>query len=602
MDEDFRKAALDYHRLPTPGKLAIEPTKRMATQRDLSLAYSPGVAAACLEIKADPDCARDLTARGNLVAVISNGTAVLGLGNIGALAGKPVMEGKAVLFKKFAGVDVFDIEVDAQDPDRFVEVVAALEPTFGAVNLEDIKAPECFEIERRLRERMGIPVFHDDQHGTAIIVAAAIRNGLLLQGKELANVKLVTSGAGAAALACVDLLVAMGLKPENVTLTDVKGVVYEGREENMPPNMARYAKRTDARKLPDVLQGTDIFLGLSAPRVLKPEWLSMLADKPLILALANPDPEITPELVREHRPDAIVATGRTDYPNQVNNVLCFPFMFRGALDVSATEINEAMKVAAVEATAKLTRVEASEVVVAAYGGHAPVFGPEYIIPKPFDPRLILEIAPAVAKAAMDSGVAKRPIEDFAAYREHLEKFVFRSGQLMRPLFESARKDKQRIVYAEGEDERVLRAVQTVIDEQLALPTLIGRREVIAKRVKEMGLRLRPENDIHILDPERDRQVFDPLLDSYQHLVGRRGVPPDAAARRLIRRPTVAAAMLLQSGQVDAAVVGGAGDWWRHMTYLIPIIPKRPEVSRISAVSALILQAGVLFVCDTHVNP
>ena len=602
MDEDFRKAALDYHRLPIPGKLAIEATKRMATQRDLALAYSPGVAAACLEIKADPSTALDLTARGNLVAVISNGTAVLGLGNIGALAGKPVMEGKAVLFKKFAGIDVFDIEVDAQDPDLFVEVVAALEPTFGAINLEDIKAPECFEIERRLRERMNIPVFHDDQHGTAIIVAAAIRNGLVLQGKQLAEAKIVTSGAGAAALACVDLLVAMGARVENVTLTDVKGVVYQGRDENMPLNMARYAKATDARRLPDVLAGTDVFLGLSAPGVLKPEWLPLLADKPLILALANPDPEITPELAREHRPDAIIATGRTDYPNQVNNVLCFPFIFRGALDVNATEINEAMKVAAVEAIAQLTRVEASEVVVAAYGGQAPVFGPDYIIPKPFDPRLILEIAPAVARAAMASGVARRPIDDFAAYRERLGRFVFRSGQLMRPVLEAASQNKQKIVYAEGEDERVLRAVQTLLDDEVVEPILIGNRDKIAKRVRELGLRLKPGDDVQILDPEHDRALFDPLLDAYQHLVGRRGVPPDAAARRLLRRPTVAAAMMLETGQVDGAVCGGTGDWWRHMTYMMPIIPKRPEVSRIYAVSALITSAGVLFLCDTHVNP
>ena len=601
MDEDFRKAALDYHRLPIPGKLAIAATKRMATQRDLSLAYSPGVAAACLEIKANPAAALDLTARGNLVAVISNGTAVLGLGNIGALAGKPVMEGKAVLFKKFAGIDVFDIEVDVQDPDRFVDVVAALEPTFGAINLEDIKAPECFEIERRLRERMNIPVFHDDQHGTAIIVAAAIRNGLLLQEKDLAEAKLVTSGAGAAALACVDLLVAMGLQVENVTLTDLKGVVHQGRGDAMPPNMARYAKQTEARTLHDVLEGADIFLGLSAPGVLKPEWLHLLAPKPLILALANPDPEITPELARERRPDAIIATGRTDYPNQVNNVLCFPFIFRGALDVSATEINEAMKLAAVEATAMLARAEASEVVAAAYGGQAPVFGPEYIIPKPFDPRLILEIAPAVARAAMDSGVATRPIVDFAAYRERLGRFVFRSGQLMRPVFEAARQDKQRIVYAEGEDERVLRAVQTLLDEDLVEPILIGRRDVIAKRVREMGLRLNTDEQVRILDAERDRELFDPLLEAYQHLVGRRGVPPDAAARRLLRRPTVAASMLLQSGQVDAAVCGGTGDWWRHMTYMMPIIPTRPEVSRIYAVSALITAEGVLFLCDTHVN-
>ena len=601
MDEDFRKAALDYHRLPTPGKLSVEPTKRMATQRDLSLAYSPGVAAACLEIKANPDTARDYTARGNLVGVISNGTAVLGLGNIGALAGKPVMEGKAVLFKKFAGIDVFDIEVDAEDPDLFCAVVAALEPTFGAINLEDIKAPECFEIERRLRATMKIPVFHDDQHGTAIIVAAAIRNGLTLQGKRLEDVRLVTSGAGAAALACVDLLVTMGLPVDSVTLTDVKGVVYKGREENMPPNMARYARQTDARGLGDVLAGADVFLGLSAPRVLREEWLPLLAEKPLILALANPDPEILPELVRAARPDAIVATGRTDYPNQVNNVLCFPFIFRGALDVGATEINEAMKVAAVEATAELARVEASEVVAAAYGGTAPVFGPEYIIPKPFDPRLILQIAPAVARAAMASGVATRPIEDFDAYRRDLEKFVFRSGQLMRPVVESAKKDIKRIVYAEGDDERVLRAVQTMVDDGVAQPVLIGRRDEIARKVREMGLRLKLGDAVEILDPEADHTTFAPLVETYQHLVGRRGVPPDAAARRLMRRNTVAASMLLQSGAVDAAIVGGTGDWWRHMTYLMPIIPKRPEVSRVYAVSGLILAAGNLFVCDTHVN-
>ena len=601
MDEDFRKAALDYHRLPTPGKLSVEPTKRMATQRDLSLAYSPGVAAACLEIKADPDKARDYTARGNLVAVISNGTAVLGLGNIGALAGKPVMEGKAVLFKKFAGIDVFDIEVDAEDPDTFCTVVAALEPTFGAINLEDIKAPECFVIEKRLRERMKIPVFHDDQHGTAIIVSAAIRNGLLLQGKRLEDVKLVTSGAGAAALACVDLLVLMGLPVAHVTLTDVKGVVYEGRDENMPDNMARYARKTDARALPDVLDGADIFLGLSAPNVMKPEWLSKLAPKPLIMALANPDPEIRPELVREARPDAIVATGRTDYPNQVNNVLCFPFIFRGALDVGATEINEAMKVAAVEATAELARVEASEVVAAAYGGAAPVFGPEYIIPKPFDPRLILQIAPAVARAAMASGVATRPIQDFEAYRRDLEKFVFRSGQLMRPVVEAAKTSRHTIVYAEGEDERVLRAVQTLVDDGIADPILIGDRDVIARKVRAMGLRLKLGDEVRVLDPEQDHDVFAPLVETYQNLVGRRGVPPDAAARRLRRRSTVAASMLLQAGHADAAICGGTGDWWRHMTYMMPIIPRWPGVSKVYAMSALILGAGNLFVCDTHVT-
>ena len=602
MDEDFRKAALDYHRLPTPGKLSVEATKRMATQRDLSLAYSPGVAAACLEIKANPDTARDYTARGNLVGVISNGTAVLGLGNIGALAGKPVMEGKAVLFKKFAGIDVFDIEVDADDPDLFCNVVAALEPTFGAINLEDIKAPECFEIERCLRERMNIPVFHDDQHGTAIIVAAAIRNGLNLQGKRLEDARLVTSGAGAAALACVDLLVTMGLPVAHVTLTDIKGVVHAGRDADMPPNMARYARDTDARTLRDALPGADIFLGLSAPGVLKPEWLPLLADKPLILALANPDPEIVPDLARQHRPDAIIATGRTDFPNQVNNVLCFPFIFRGALDVGATEINEAMKVAAVEATAELARAEASEVVAAAYGGAAPVFGPEYIIPKPFDPRLILQIAPAVARAAMESGVATRPIADFAAYRRDLEKFVFRSGQLMRPVVEAAQSDLQRIVYAEGADERVLRAAQTLVDEATAIPILIGDRDEIARKVRDMGLRLKLGDTVQVLDPETDHDVFTPLRKIYQDLVGRRGVPPDAANRRLSRRQTVAAAMLLQAGHADAAICGGTGDWWRHMTYLLPIIPKRPEVSRIYALSALIIDAGNLFICDTHVNP
>ncbi|MBV9785665.1 MAG: NADP-dependent malic enzyme [Acidisphaera sp.] len=600
MDEDFRKTALDYHRLPRPGKLAIEPTKRMATQRDLALAYSPGVAAACEEIAADPATAHDYTARGNLVAVISNGTAVLGLGNIGALAGKPVMEGKAVLFKKFAGIDVFDIEVDAQDPDRFCDVVAALEPTFGAINLEDIKAPECFAIEAALRQRMRIPVFHDDQHGTAITVAAAVRNGLVLQGKKLEDVRLVSSGAGAAALATVDLLVAMGLRPENVTLTDINGIVTAQRQ-GMRENMARYARDSAPGTLHDALPGADVFLGLSAPRVLKAEWLGLFADRPLILALANPDPEIMPEAVRAARPDAIVATGRTDYPNQVNNVLCFPFIFRGALDVGATTINEEMKLAAVEAIAELARVEASEVVAAAYGGSAPVFGPDYIIPKPFDPRLILQIAPAVARAAMASGVAGRPIEDFAAYRRELERFVFRSGQLMRPVFEAARQTPKRIVYAEGEDERVLRAVQTLLDDGTAEPVLLGRRTVIERRVREMGLRMNLEESVRVLDPEADAATFASLTAAYQVLVGRRGVPPDAAARRLPAMPTVAAAMLLQAGQVDAAVVGGTGDWWQYMQFVLPIIARRPEVSRVYALSCLILQSGALFLCDTHMN-
>ena len=603
MDEDFRKAALDYHRLPRPGKLAIEATKRMATQRDLALAYSPGVAAACMEIVANPDTAREYTARGNLVGVISNGTAVLGLGNIGALAGKPVMEGKAVLFKKFAGIDVFDIEVDEQDPDKFVEVVAALEPTFGAINLEDIKAPECFYIEEKLRARMGIPVFHDDQHGTAITVAAAVRNGLVLQGKKLGEVKLVTSGAGAAAMACVDLLVAMGLKVGNVWLTDKDGVVFTGRP-GLDDRMGRYAQATTARTLDQVLDGADIFMGLSAPRVLKPEWLGKLAPRPLILALANPEPEILPEAVRAMRPDAIIATGRSDYPNQVNNVLCFPFIFRGALDAGAVTINEEMKLAAVEAIAELARVEASEVVAAAYGGAAPVFGHDYIIPKPFDPRLILQIAPAVAKAAMESGVARRPIADFEAYRHDLERFVFRSGQLMRPVFEAAAKAKgagARIVYAEGEDERVLRAAQTLVDDGIAEPILLGRREVIERRVKEMGLRMDLERSVRVLDPEVDDSVFAPLVAEYQDLVGRKGVPPAAAGKRLRTRNTVAASMMLHAGLADAAICGGNGDWWRQMLYAMPIIPKRANVSRIYALSCLILPAGALFICDTYMN-
>jgi malate dehydrogenase (oxaloacetate-decarboxylating)(NADP+) len=601
MDDDFRKAALDYHRLPRPGKLTVEATKRMANQRDLALAYSPGVAAACEAIVADPAQVRQMTARGNLVAVITNGTAVLGLGNIGPLASKPVMEGKAVLFKKFAGIDVFDLEVDANDVDKFCDVVAALEPTFGGINLEDIKAPECFVIEKRLREKMKIPVFHDDQHGTAIVCAAAIRNGLKLQGKNLADIKLVTSGAGAAALACVDLLVAMGLKIENITLTDIKGVVHKDRGDEMAPNMARYARTTNARTLPDVLGGADVFLGLSAPNVLKPEWLGAMAPKPLILALANPDPEIQPELVHQARPDAIVATGRSDYPNQVNNVLCFPFVFRGALDVDATQINEPMKVAAAEAIAALASAETSEVVAQAYGGSEPGFGPQYIIPKPFDPRLILSIAPAVARAAMDSGVARRPIADFAAYQVELERFVYRSGQLMRPVFDIARHNPRRVAYSEGEDERVLRAVQQVVDEAIAQPVLIGRRAVIAEKTKKLGLRLNLDRDVRILDPGADEEVFGPLRKQYLALVERKGTPPPTAARRLRTRVSVASAMLLMSGEVDAALCGGLGDWQRQMSYVLPIVPRQPGVGRVYALSALILPNGVLFFCDTHMN-
>ncbi len=600
MDDNFRRAALDYHRFPKPGKLSVEPTKRMVNQRDLALAYSPGVAAACEEIALDPDKALDYTARGNLVAVISNGTAVLGLGNIGALAGKPVMEGKAVLFKKFADIDVFDLELDTMDPERFVDAVALMEPTFGGINLEDIKAPECFAIEAALKARMNIPVFHDDQHGTAIVVAAAVRNALVLQGKTLKEARLVTSGAGAAALACVDLLVSMGLPVEQVTLTDKDGVVHAGRE-GMAPNMARYARPTDARTLPDVLPGADIFLGLSAPRVFKPEWLPLLADKPLIFALANPEPEILPELVKAQRPDAIVATGRSDYPNQVNNVLCFPYIFRGALDAGATEINEAMKVAAAEAIASLARLPADESVAQAYGGEKLVFGPNYIIPTPFDPRLIIEVAPAVARAAADSGVAKRPL-DIAAYRKTLERRNSRSSQLMLPVFEAARGTQPRIIYGEGEDERVLRAIQAAIDDGLARPVIIARRRILADRLPQLGLRFELDRDVEVIDPETDHDILLPLADAYAKIVGRRGVTAMEVKRHVYRRPTVAAAMLLRTGHVDAALVGGNSDYWSQITHVLRIIERSPSARRVYALTGLILGAGALFITDTHMNP
>ena len=600
MDETFRQAALNYHRHPRPGKLTIEPTKRMETQRDLALAYSPGVAAPCLEIAADPDKARDYTARANLVAVITNGTAVLGLGNIGALASKPVMEGKAVLFKKFAGIDVFDIEVDASDPDHFVEVVAALEPTFGAINLEDIKAPECFAIEEKLRARMNIPVFHDDQHGTAIVCAAAVRNGLLLQGKRLADVKVVTSGAGAAAMACVRLMIAMGLPHDNVTLTDINGVVHKGRE-GLTPELEPFARDTNARTLGDVLAGADVFLGLSAPRVLKEEWLPLLADKPLILALANPEPEVLPEVVARIRPDAIIATGRSDYPNQVNNVLCFPYIFRGALDCGATEINAAMELACVEAIAELARIEPDETVARAYGGAQLLFGPEHIIPKPFDPRLALLIAPAVARAAMATGVARHPIDDFPAYEQQLQRFAYRSGQLMHPVFEQARSTLKRVAYAEGEDERVLRAAQVVIDERLARPVLIARRDMVSARIAKLGLRMKIDEDFEIVDPLADETIIPRLMESYVALVERRGVTPAAARMRVRRRPAIAAAMLLHEGLVDAALCGGTADWWQQTGDILPIIPRLPGLNRVYALSALIVGEQTLFFCDTHMN-
>ncbi|MBB6190249.1 malate dehydrogenase (oxaloacetate-decarboxylating)(NADP+) [Sphingobium wenxiniae] len=600
MDDNTRRAALDYHRYPQPGKLRIEPTKRMVNQRDLALAYSPGVAAPCMEIAADPDKALDYTARGNLVAVISNGTAVLGLGAIGALASKPVMEGKAVLFKKFADIDVFDIEVDTTDADKFVEAVALLEPTFGGINLEDIKAPECFAIEARLKERMNIPVFHDDQHGTAIVVAAAVRNALVLQGKTLAEARLVTSGAGAAALACVDLLVSMGLPVDNVTMTDKDGVIHSGRE-GMLPNMARYARVTNARTLPDVLPGANIFLGLSAPGVLKPEWLPLLADNPLIFALANPEPEILPDVARAARPDAIVATGRSDFPNQVNNVLCFPYIFRGALDAGATQINEAMKAAAAEAIAALARLPAHDDVAQAYGGRKLAFGPDYIIPTPFDPRLIAEIAPAVAKAAMDSGVAKRTL-DLDEYRRALTRQNTRSGQLMLPVFEAARGTHRRIVYGEGEDTRVLRAIQDALDEGIARPVIIARRRVLEQKLPELGLRFELDRDVEVIDPETDHGVMQQLVEGYSAVAARKGVPTAEILRHVYRRPTVTAAMLLRLGKVDAALVGGNSEYWGQVEHVLRIIDRVPGHTRAYALSGLILDAGALFITDSHMVP
>ena len=599
MAEELHDSALEYHRLPTPGKIGIVATKPLANQRDLALAYSPGVAAACMAIAADPTEASTLTARSNLVAVITNGTAVLGLGSIGPLAAKPVMEGKAVLFKKFAGIDVFDIEVAERDPDKFVEVVAALEPTFGGINLEDIKAPECFEIEAKLRRRLKIPVFHDDQHGTAIIVGAAIRNGLRLVGKDLRRMKLVASGAGAAALACLDLLVDMGLPVENIIVTDKYGVVWRGRKEEMDPRKERYAKETNARTLGEVIGGADVFLGLSAPNVLKPEMVAKMAEKPLILALANPDSEIKPELAKAVRPDAIIATGRTDYPNQVNNVLCFPFIFRGALDVGATAINEAMKLACVEALADLALAEPSDVVAAAYGDTQLTFGPDYLIPKPFDPRHILQLAPAVAKAAMDSGVATRPIEDFAAYRQRLSQFVFRSGLAMKPVFDHARADPKRLVYAEGEDERVLRAVQQALENGLVKPIIVGRREVVRRRIEKLNLRLQLDKDVALVDPESDPRYHE-YWTTYHRLMERKGVSPDFARALVRTRSTVIAALMLRRGEADAMLCGAIGQYHRHLRHLVDILGLVPGASAPAALSALILPKGIFFLCDTYV--
>ncbi len=599
-DDKLREAALEYHRLPTPGKLAIVATKPLANQHDLALAYSPGVAAACEAIVADPAEAATVTSRANLVAVITNGTAVLGLGAIGPLASKPVMEGKAVLFKKFAGIDVFDLEIDERDPDKFVEIVAALEPTFGGINLEDIKAPECFEIEAKLRQRLNIPVFHDDQHGTAIIVGAAILNGLRVVGKPLDKIKLVTSGAGAAAIACLDLLVDLGVPTENIWVTDIAGVVYKGRVEQMDPRKARYARDTNARTLDDVIGDADVFLGLSAPRVLKPAMVAKMGKAPLILALANPTPEILPEEVKAVRPDAIVATGRSDYPNQVNNVLCFPFIFRGALDVGARTINEAMKVAAVRAIADLAMQEPSDIVVAAYGGEPPAFGRDNLIPKPFDPRLITEIAPAVARAAMESGVATRPIKDFDAYHDQLSQFVYRSGFVMKPIFERARAVKQRIVFADGEDERVLRAAQTLIDEELCLPILVGRRETIRKRLEKLGLRIEIDRDFKLLNPEdvpnyaRDWQL-------YHQIMGRQGITPDAARTMVRTRNTVLAALAVRQGDADGMICGLIGRYTRALQDIVDILGLEAGTEVPAALSALVHPRGTVFMCDTHVT-
>ncbi len=591
--------ALDYHRLPTPGKLAVVATKPLATQRDLSLAYSPGVALACLEIVRDPVTAAELTSRGNLVAVVTNGTAVLGLGAIGPLAGKPVMEGKAVLFKKFAGIDAFDIEIAETDPKKLVEIVAALEPTFGAINLEDIKAPECFEVEARLRERMRIPVFHDDQHGTAIIVAAAIRNGLVVTGKRLEDARIAVCGAGAAALACLDLLVALGAQKEKILVTDVEGVVYAGRTTLMDPHKARYARETQARTLADAVEGADIFLGLSAPNVLTAEMAATLADRPLILALANPTPEIDPEVARSVKPDAVIATGRSDFPNQVNNVLCFPFIFRGALDVGATTINEAMKVACVEAIAGLARATTPEGVSAVYGVEQLVFGPDYIIPKPFDPRLIVEVPLAVARAAMESGVATRPIADLHAYRQSLTQRAYRSGLMMRPLFDLARSDPQRLVYTDGEEERVLRAAQTVVDEGLARPILIGRPDVVETRIERLGLRLRAGRDFELCNPDSDPRYND-YVALYLERMGRRGITPQHAREVVRTRRTVIGAIMLRRGEADAMLAGPVGSFDSHLRHICGFIGLMPGVEQASTVHALVLDQGALFIADTHV--
>ena len=598
---ELRRAALEYHEHPVPGKIAVTATKQLVNQHELSLAYSPGVAAPCEEIVKDPAAAFRYTARGNLIGVITNGTAVLGLGDIGALAGKPVMEGKGVLFKKFSGIDVFDIEINEKDPYKLVEIIAALEPTFGGINLEDIKAPECFIVERELRKRMKIPVFHDDQHGTAIVVGAAVVSGLKVVGKKIEDVKLVTSGAGAAALACVGLLVKLGLRRENIWVTDIKGLVYDGRTELMDPDKAIYAQKTDKRLLAEVIDGADVFLGLSAGGVLKGDMVARMAPRPLILALANPYPEITPEEVKAVRDDAVMATGRTDYPNQVNNVLCFPYIFRGALDCGATTITDEMEIAAVHAIADLAQAEQSEVVARAYVGEKLAFGPEYLIPKPFDPRLMMKIAPAVAEAAAASGVAQRPIADLDAYRDKLQTFVYASGTTMKPIIDAARNaSKKRVAYAEGEEERVLRAAQIVVDDGIARPTLIGRPAIIAQRIEKFGLRLTEGVDYDVVNVEHDDR-YKGFWQTYHELTKRRGITVPIAKIEMRRRLSLIGAMLLRSGDVDGLICGTWGTNQMHLTYIDQVIGKKPGARTYAAMNGLMLPGRQVFLVDTHIN-
>ena len=596
----LRDAAREYHRNLTPGKISIAPTKPLSNQRDLSLAYSPGVAYPCLDIQADPAKAAEFTSRGNLVGVVTNGTAVLGLGDIGPLAGKPVMEGKGCLFKKFAGVDVFDIELAERDPNKLIDIIAALEPTLGGINLEDIKAPECFFIEQELSKRMNIPVFHDDQHGTAIISSAALLNGLELAGKDIGKIKLAVSGAGAAAIACVNVMLGLGLRRENVFMCDSKGLIYEGRPGTLDASKAAFAQATEGRTLADAVKDADVFLGCSAPGVLTADMLKTMADRPIILALANPEPEIRPELAQAVRPDCIIATGRSDYPNQVNNVLCFPYIFRGALDCGATKITEAMKLACVREIAALAKQDVSDEVAAAYQGKELTFGPEYLIPTPFDTRLILRIAPAVAKAAEESGVATRPIADYAAYRDSLTRFVYQTSMIMRPVFSAAKANPQRVAYAEGEDERVLRAVQTVVDEKLAKPILIGRPDIIAARIAKAGLRLQPGVDFELCDPEDDPR-FRQYWEAYHRIMGRNGVTTETAKKVLRRSNTLIATMLVKMGDADAMLCGLVGRFDRHVAHIEGVLGHKPGASRLATVNALLLEGRTLFIADTYIN-